>query len=77
MKALIFILIIFINGFVAKNLKDSNEEYDLVIIGGGLAGLTAAYESYLKSNNTLKILLIEQLSSLGGNSKRAKSGINV
>jgi flavocytochrome c len=60
----------------AKNLRDSYEEYDLVIIGGGLAGLTAAYESYLKTNNTLKILLIEQMPSLGGNSKRATSGIN-
>ena len=69
-------LIISIIVVEAKNLRDSYEEYDLVIIGGGLAGLTAAYESYLKTNNTLKILLIEQMSSLGGNSKRATSGIN-
>ena len=76
MKSLCFILIISIIVIGAKNLRDSYEEYDLVIIGGGLAGLTAAYESYLKTNNTIKILLIEQLSSLGGNSKRATSGIN-
>lgn len=69
-------LIISIIGIRAKNLRNSYEEYDLVIIGGGLAGLTATYESYLKTNNTIKILLIEQLSSLGGNSKRATSGIN-
>ena len=69
-------LIISIIVVEAKNLRDSYEEYDLVIIGGGLAGLTAAYESYLKTNNTLKILLIEQMPSLGGNSKRATSGIN-
>ena len=49
------------------NAENQNEIYDLVIIGSGLAGLTAAYEAYLKSNNTLKIALIEQLSSLGGN----------
>jgi flavocytochrome c len=76
MKSLCFILIISIVIIGTKNLRDSYEEYDLVIIGGGLAGLTAAYESYLKTNNTIKILLIEQLSSLGGNSKRATSGIN-
>ena len=76
MKSLCFILIISIIVIGAKNLRNSYEEYDLVIIGGGLAGLTAAYESYLKTNNTIKILLIEQLSSLGGNSKRATSGIN-
>ena len=76
MKSFFFMLIISITIIGAKNLRDSYEEYDLVIIGGGLAGLTAAYESYLKANNTIKILLIEQLSSLGGNSKRATSGIN-
>ena len=76
MKSFCFILIISIIVIGTKNLRDLYEEYDLVIIGGGLAGLTAAYESYLKTNNTIKILLIEQLSSLGGNSKRATSGIN-
>ena len=76
MKSICFMLIISIIVIEAKNLRDSYEEYDLVIIGGGLAGLTAAYESYLKTNNTIKILLIEQMSSLGGNSKRATSGIN-
>ena len=76
MKSICFMLIISIIVVEAKNLRDSYEEYDLVIIGGGLAGLTATYESYLKTNNTLKILLIEQMSSLGGNSKRATSGIN-
>ena len=76
MKSICFMLIISIIVVEAKNLRDSYEEYDLVIIGGGLAGLTAAYESYLKTNNTLKILLIEQMPSLGGNSKRATSGIN-
>ena len=76
MRTHCLILIISIIVIGAKNLRDSYEEYDLVIIGGGLAGLTATYESYLKTNNTLKILLIEQMSSLGGNSKRATSGIN-
>ena len=58
-------------------LITSNENYDLVIIGGGLAGLTTAYESNLKSNNTLNIVLIEQSSNIGGNSNRATSGINL
>ena len=59
-----------------KILEYLYEEYDLVSIGGGLTGLTATYESYLKTNNAITILLIEQLSSLGGNSQRATSGIN-
>lgn len=73
LEILIYISLIIIN----INSKNKDEIYDLVIIGGGLAGLTAAYEANLKSNNTLKIALIEQLSSLGGNSKRATSGINL
>ena len=42
MKSFFFILIISIIVIGAKNLRDSYEEYDLVIIGGGLAGLKAA-----------------------------------
>ena len=61
----------------SKNLRKLDEKFDLVIIGGGLAGLTAAYESYVKSNNTLNIAVIEQLSNIGGNSNRATSGINL
>ena len=60
LEILIYISLIIIN----INSKNKDEIYDLVIIGGGLAGLTAAYEANLKSNNTLKIALIEQLSSL-------------
>ena len=73
LEILIYISLIIIN----INSKNKDEIYDLVIIRGGLGGLTAAYEAYLKSNITLKIALIEQLSSLGGNSKRATSGINL
>ena len=61
----------------SKNIRKLDEKYDLVIIGGGLAGLIAAYESSLKSNNTLNIALIEQLPNIGGNSNRATSGINL
>ena len=64
-------------GVFVKNLWKIDENYDLIIIGGGLAGLTAEYESCLKSNNSLNIALIEQLSNIGGNSNRATSGINL
>jgi flavocytochrome c len=60
-----------------KNTRNLDDSYNLVIIGGGLAGLTAAFESYLKSNYSLKIAVMEQLSNIGGNSNKATSGINL
>ena len=77
MKLLFFQIISLFLIISSKNLRKLDEKFDLVIIGGGLAGLTAAYESYLKSNNTLNIAVIEQLSNIGGNSNRATSGINL
>ena len=62
---------------ILKNHRKLEDQYDLVIIGGGLSGLTAAFESNLRSNNSLKIALIEQLQEIGGNSNRATSGINL
>ena len=62
---------------ILKIHRKLEDQYDLVIIGGGLSGLTAAFESNLRSNNSLKIALFEQLQEIGGNSNRATSGINL
>ena len=70
-------LSIFSFSLIGIAIKTSDEQYDLIIIGGGLAGLTAAYESNMKSNISLNIALIEGLSDIGGNSNRATSGINL
>lgn len=56
--------------------KESPIEYDIVIVGSGLAGLSAAIEAY-NNNQNLSILLIEKESYLGGNSMKATSGINL
>ena len=73
---LLTINILILIGF-CKNTRNLDDSYNLVIIGGGLAGLTAAFESYLKSNYSLKIAVMEQLSNIGGNSNKATSGINL
>ena len=62
---------------ILKIHRKLEDQYDLIIIGGGLSGLTATFESNLRSNNSLKIALIEQLPEIGGNSNRATSGINL
>ena len=53
------------------------DNYDIIIVGAGLAGVSATYESYLNSNGKLKILLLEKEKKFGGNSIKATSGINI
>lgn len=57
--------------------SQNNNLYDIIIVGTGLAGLTAAHEAYKITEGQLKILLLESQSTFGGNSKKATSGINL
>ena len=52
-------------------------DYDIIIVGSGLAGLTSTYEIYKLLPSNSKILLIEKEHSFGGNSIKATSGINL
>lgn len=45
----------------------------IIIVGGGLAGLSAAHEAYLRGAN---IVLLDKQGFLSGNSGKATSGIN-
>ena len=63
-----------------KNLFKSSQityDYDLIIVGSGLAGLTAAFESNKLFKGEKKILLLEKTPKFGGNSAKATSGINM
>ncbi|KXS09710.1 Flavocytochrome c [Gonapodya prolifera JEL478] len=54
-------------------------DVDVVVVGGGLAGLSAvieADEALSRQNRTPRILLLECGKNLGGNSAKATSGIN-
>ena len=53
------------------------ENYDLIIVGAGLSGLTAAYESYKIANDSINILILETSSHYGGNIKNEIDGINL
>ena len=63
-----------------KNLFKSSKttyDYDLIIVGSGLAGLTAAFESNKLFNGEKKILVLEKMPKFGGNLSKATSGINM
>ena len=46
-----------------------SEEYDLVIVGGGISGLSAAY-FFQKENPNSKILVMDNHDDFGGHAKR-------
>lgn len=51
----------------------SLQENKVIIVGGGLAGLSAALEAH---KHGASVILIEKEARLGGNSAKASSGIN-
>ncbi|MCR8642324.1 flavocytochrome c [Paenibacillus sp. N1-5-1-14] len=52
---------------------DKKESTDLVIIGAGGAGMTAAIEAH---NQGAKVVLLEKMPFVGGNTARAEGGLN-
>ena len=60
-------------GFQSQSLKHVKDYYDVVIIGSGSSGLTSALQAYELG---IKPVILEKMPSLGGNTKRASSGLN-
>lgn len=56
---------------------EADEFFDIVIVGSGLAGLSAGFESYRNAKGALKVIILEKETNYGGNSKKATSGINL
>lgn len=62
-----------IKGFtetVTEDTDDTNEEYDMVIIGGGFSGIGAAYQLHKQYGNTKKCLILENHPVFGGEAKQ-------
>jgi len=50
--------------------EDSGEDYDLVIVGGGISGLSAAYFYRQAAGNSARILILDNHDDFGGHAKR-------
>jgi spermidine dehydrogenase len=49
---------------------DTNEQYDLVVVGGGISGLSAAYFWRRALGNDQKVLVLDNHDDFGGHAKR-------
>lgn len=49
---------------------DLNESYDLVVVGGGISGLSAAYFYQQKHGTNKKLLVLDNHDDFGGHAKR-------
>jgi spermidine dehydrogenase len=48
----------------------TNETYDLVVVGGGISGLAAAYRFRQRAGKDVKILILDNHDDFGGHAKR-------
>jgi glycine/D-amino acid oxidase-like deaminating enzyme len=53
----------------AGTLVNTRENYDLVIVGGGISGLSAAY-FYRQHNPSARVLILDNHDDFGGHAKR-------
>jgi spermidine dehydrogenase len=54
----------------AGSVIDTHEQYDLVVVGGGISGLSAAHFFRAKAGNSARILILENHDDFGGHAKR-------
>ncbi len=59
----------------ARGLVDTHETYDLVVVGGGISGLAAAW-FYRRKKPRAKILIVENHDDFGGHAKRNEFHLN-
>jgi len=52
------------------DVVDTGEDYDLVVVGAGLAGLTAAYVYHREMKGRARILILDNHDDFGGHAKR-------
>eukprot|EP00193_Tetraselmis_chui_P012257 CAMPEP_0177777930 /NCGR_PEP_ID=MMETSP0491_2-20121128/15657_1 /TAXON_ID=63592 /ORGANISM="Tetraselmis chuii, Strain PLY429" /LENGTH=509 /DNA_ID=CAMNT_0019297117 /DNA_START=147 /DNA_END=1675 /DNA_ORIENTATION=+ len=63
-------------GSLAAPEASTTETPRVVVVGGGLAGLSATLQLVADAGGEVQVVLLEKESKLGGNSAKASSGIN-
>ena len=58
------------DGQVWEDGLDTGESYDLVVVGGGISGLAAAYFYRKAMGNDARILVVDNHDDFGGHAKR-------
>lgn len=58
------------DGRAFSNPEDTRETYDLIVVGGGLSGLAAAYYFRKRAGASARILILDNHDDFGGHAKR-------
>jgi spermidine dehydrogenase len=58
------------DGHASSTATDTGEKYDLVVVGGGISGLAAAYFYRKSAGPSAKILILDNHDDFGGHAKR-------
>ena len=58
------------NASALGEVQATDESYDLVVVGGGISGLAAAYRFRQRLGNSAKILILDNHDDFGGHAKR-------
>jgi spermidine dehydrogenase len=56
--------------FAPGRVRDTGERYDLVVVGGGMSGLAAAYYFRQAHGRRARVLVLEALDDVGGHARR-------
>jgi spermidine dehydrogenase len=54
----------------ARKPEDTGEDYDLIVVGGGISGLSSAYYFQRATGGKARILILENHDDFGGHAKR-------
>jgi spermidine dehydrogenase len=64
------------DGRTWPTVTDTGEEYDLIVVGGGISGLAAAHFYRAQTKATSRILILDNHDDFGGHAKRNEFNLN-